>query len=165
MAKCLCCGRELSTSRCAYCGLREVIALDDSGLRKSQIDADAYKESLISKITDIRLQAYEYDDNLNYKGTSAVRIADGKTCFGRYVSCAETFQGVDNAAVIAKPRVITLLYKFDGKERKTTCTIRLPKCKDNWTFEAKLCENPTFSIRTGTKSIHTEQDNISLDLT
>ena len=164
MSKCKVCGREIEI-QCPYCSFREIIALDDFGEKRNEQRAQEYKKSLISKITNISINAEVYDDiTYAHKGTNKVVIAGGNQCYLKSIKAKETFQGIDDESICSKLQQVSLNYQYDGKDKQVSFEMKMPRTNDELTFSITLEDNLTLSARAGNESVYTEAYDIPLDL-
>ena len=164
MSECRCCGAQMSSNICNYCGMKEVVALDESGEKILQSEAQNYKNSIINSITDISVVAYKLkmeNKKILIDEENPIIIAnEAKDCFNNYCLSDQCFESEQSDS----SREMKLEYKVNGEKKEVLCRCALPETEKDWKVSVMLSENLKLNVRIGTESCFTEIKDIELDL-
>ena len=163
--KCQCCGTDVSGSKCAYCGFREIIDMDESGTELLHTLVSNHKERLIEGITDISVVSYLYGWNqkksaLEKKQKEVVKLADGKDCYRNIHWAAQNFGQLASAKEIQ----LEFSYRVNGNEKTLTATLPAVICDDFWKIGLTIDEALHLQIFLGTQRNYSKTEQIPLDL-
>lgn len=137
MKICRCCGRSMESSemKCTRCGCQYVNTLDDDAEnREIQRCRDMRNKIILPKITEIAVNAYEYqlrgaDGGLESKGRKKIILADGVMCSDRIYWSPVSF---GQWLYSEEAQDLELSYKYAGKEYIIYAKIKPIKCDDYW---------------------------------
>lgn len=163
--KCQCCGAELNGSKCAYCGFREIIDMDESGTELLRTIVSSHKKRVIEGITDISVVSYLYEWNakraaLEKKKREVIKLADGTDCYLNDYWAKQDFGQMPAEKVIR----LEISYYVNGNEKQLTVTLPSVSCDDFWKLGLHIDETLRLQIFLGTKKNHTSSEWLALDL-
>ena len=83
---CQCCGAQMNTTRCDYCGFVEIIDMDGSGTELVNSMAASHKQNIVAAITELSVVSYSYRWNeaksrLEMDKKEEIKLADGVECY------------------------------------------------------------------------------------
>ncbi len=164
--KCIVCSRDVTGSKCSYCGFTSVETLDEYGDKIEAERANQYRKDVLNNITDFHILAHTYRwDSSSAKvesGRIKVDIADGSDCFNRIAWSKSTFgQNLDDTNAL---RELTVSYLVGGKKKDIKIKIKPIKCDDYWKFGVKINNDLTVSFYLGTEKNNSVAGPYDLDL-
>lgn len=166
--KCKVCSRNITDSKCKYCGFANIEALDDYGEKIEVERAKQYRVEVIAKVTDFSVNTYRYEwDSLSSKlvcERKNLKIADGNECLGKIkwsnASLGQTLSASDEQ----QEYPLTITYKVDGKMKEAKIKIKKIKCNDFWKFGVKINKDFTMNFYLGTPDTHTVSSEYPIEL-
>jgi hypothetical protein len=151
--------------KCAYCGLQNVVGLDEESKEDVRKWGDEHRKKIVQNLKAFSIQTYSYaivDGKVQAEAPVRLVLADAADCLNRLVWSKDSYaQGFDGGT-----RRMKIGYTFNGEERESEFDIVLPKTEEFWRFGIALDENNlTLNVRLGSEEAHTKAENIDLRLT
>ena len=163
--KCKCCARTITGNKCSYCKYINVEFLDNSGSEVELTRVVQYKEELLKSITGFYINAYTYkwnsDTSKLYQRKARLKIANGVECFNKIAWLRDPFG--KNLDEKQQELPITILYKFDKKDKELNISLKTIKCNDLWKLGVMIHHNMTVSFYLGTSDNHTISKSYDLE--
>lgn len=163
---CQCCGGELQSNRCSYCGFVEIIDLDSSGTEFVKNMAASHKKKLVAAITDLSVISYRYKWNpaksrLEMSKKEQLKLVDGVECYPGMRWTTQDFGQMP----AGKDITLDISYKFNGKIKQLSCTLSTVQCDDFWKIGMVIDQSLKLRVFLGTEKKHTQSPALDLELT
>ena len=162
---CQCCGAQMNTTRCDYCGFVEIIDMDGSGTELVNSMAASHKQNIVAAITELSVVSYSYRWNeaksrLEMDKKEEIKLADGVECYPGLKWTSQNFGQMSAGQEIT----LELTYKFKGRKKKLSCTIPTVQCEDFWKLGMVIDQNLKLKLFLGTEKTQTQSAALELEL-
>ena len=151
---CKCCGRPLKDKiKCKYCGLTDVVPLDESGSESVNTMINNHRQNLVSEIKNIKIKAKSYTISAENKTTTVMDL-DYSDKFDA-TECYKKMHIIDTKYFIpdpenAKDGTIEFVCEVYGKNKKFNIkNIDFPKDKKIVNVAFLVNEHLNFEIYLG----------------
>lgn len=148
--RCECCGCEITESYiCPKCGFEHVGIIGENS-NINEINAEEYREELVSYITDISVVLLEYsviDNRYVETGRSLLKISDGIDAYKR-IEWAGAKIGKNQPGDNIEKATLTVSYKYKGVEKKVDVSgfTRPAKSNNFWDIGVKIDDRLNLSL-------------------